>query len=264
MSAPKPVPQWDIETVASWISSIGLPAAISDAFKTNAVNGADLIALSDEDYTQSLGCTGLQVGQFTYFSAILLTMFDVVHPSHTLIILLCLQLKKIRRELEAFGIHAEAPAAPVAAAPAPIAEAPSAPPAPIAAPVPVAAPAPASTGPSAGERSALIQSELSQLSARQAEVQRGAQAYGAAQQHLRRAETELGSALKSLTITQVSGATETLQDMRIGMHGGGAFGRNRQAGRMADRHNDFGHNMVEVRFVYIYKHFGSLLQEILC
>ena len=60
MSVPQPVPKWDIDTVANWISSIGLPQLV-DAFKSNAVNGSDLIGLSDEDMKESLGCTGLQV-----------------------------------------------------------------------------------------------------------------------------------------------------------------------------------------------------------
>lgn len=83
------------------------------------------------------------------------------------------------------------------------------------------------------------------MSARAGEVQRGTVSYSTAQQHLRRAEQELGSALKSLTVTQISGATETIQDMRIGMRGGGVFGRNRGVGRQMDRRNDFGHNMID-------------------
>jgi hypothetical protein len=60
MSVPQPVPKWDVDTVANFISGIGL-AQLVDAFKSNAVNGADLIALSDDDFTSSLGCTPLQV-----------------------------------------------------------------------------------------------------------------------------------------------------------------------------------------------------------
>lgn len=60
MSVPQPVPKWDVDTVASFIGGIGLPQLV-DAFKSNAVNGADLIALSDDDFTSSLGCTPLQV-----------------------------------------------------------------------------------------------------------------------------------------------------------------------------------------------------------
>ncbi len=155
-----------------------------------------------------------------------------------------MQTKKIRKELEAYGIHTGdgAAAAPAAAAPEAAPVAASAPPAPEAVPVPVAAPAPAATG---ADRGAQLQSEIAQMSARAGEVQRGTVAYSNAQQLLRRAEQELGSALKSLSITQISGATETLQDARIGMRGGGMFGRNRHAGRMADRRNDFGHNMID-------------------
>ncbi len=153
-----------------------------------------------------------------------------------------MQTKKIRRELEAYGIHS-GDAAPVAAAPV----AASAPPVPeavvAAAAVPVAAVADKSA--TGADRAAQLQSEIAQMSARAGEVQRGTVSYSTAQQHLRTAEQELGSALRSLSVTQISGATETLQDMRIGMRGGGMFGRNRQAGRMADRRNDLGHNVVD-------------------
>jgi hypothetical protein len=154
-----------------------------------------------------------------------------------------LQTKKIRKELEAYGIHTGDAAAAVAPAgsgaiPAVAPEAASAPSAPVAAPVAAAAP-------SGGDKASQLQAEIAQMSARAGEVQRGTVAYSTAQQHLRRAEEELGGALRSLSVTQVSGATETLQDMRIGMRGGGMFGPRRQAGRMADRRNDFGHNMID-------------------
>jgi len=154
-----------------------------------------------------------------------------------------LQTKKIRKELQAYGIHVggDAPAAPAAAAPVPEASvAASAPSAPEAAPRDAAAPVPTGV-----DKAAQLQSEIAQMSARAGEVQRGTVAYSTAQQHLRRAEQELGSALKSLTVTQISGAAETIQDARIGMRGGGVFGRNRAAGRRMDRRNDFGHNMVD-------------------
>ena len=60
MSVPQPVPKWDVETVCNFIGGIGLES-LAPAFKENAVNGADLIALSDEEYVESLGCTKLQV-----------------------------------------------------------------------------------------------------------------------------------------------------------------------------------------------------------
>ncbi|KAH7621643.1 hypothetical protein Ndes2526B_g02455 [Nannochloris sp. 'desiccata'] len=212
MTAPLPVPKWDVDTVCGFLTQIGL-SPLTEAFKTNAVNGSDLIGLADADFKESLGCTPLQT-------------------------------KKIRKELEAYGIHAggdAAAAAPVASAPVPeAAVAASAPPAPEA--TPKDAPAPAPTG---ADKAAQLQSEIAQMSARAGEVQRGTVSYSTAQQHLRRAEQELGSALKSLTVTQISGATETIQDMRIGMRGGGVFGRNRGVGRQMDRRNDFGHNMID-------------------
>jgi len=88
------------------------------------------------------------------------------------------------------------------------------------------------------------------MSARAGEVQRGTVAYSSAQQLLRRAEQELGSALKALSVTQISGATETIQDVRIGVRGGGMFGRNRAAGRRMDRKNDFAHNAIETATVH--------------
>ena len=60
MSVPQPVPKWDIQTVANFIGGIGLES-LAPAFKENAVNGADLISLTEEDYIESLGCTKLQV-----------------------------------------------------------------------------------------------------------------------------------------------------------------------------------------------------------
>ena len=63
---------------------------------------------------------------------------------------------------------------------------------------------------------------------------------------LRRAEENLRSASNALKVNQVSGATEMMQDVRIGARGGGLFGRHRGMGRQADRRNDFGHNVVEM------------------
>jgi hypothetical protein len=60
MSAPVPVPKWTIEAVGGWLEALGL-GALDPAFKANAVDGAMLVDLTDEEYTSSLGCTGLQV-----------------------------------------------------------------------------------------------------------------------------------------------------------------------------------------------------------
>lgn len=160
--------------------------------------------------------------------------------AHISIILLKLQTKKIRKELEAYGIHAggSVAAAPVAAAPVPEA----APPATDAAPKDAAAPG--------GDRASQLKTEIDQMSARSAEVQRGTVAYSTAQQHLRKAEQELGGALKCLTVTQVSGATETVQDVRIGFRGGRMFGPKRGMARAADRSNDFAHNAIEAATVH--------------
>ena len=63
MSAPVPVPKWSPDEVVMFLGSIGLPQ-LGDAFKSNAVNGSDLIDLTDEDFKDSLGCTPLQVSAF--------------------------------------------------------------------------------------------------------------------------------------------------------------------------------------------------------
>lgn len=47
--------------MGEWLTKdLELPQAIADKFKENAVTGADLIELSDEDLTQELGCKPLQ------------------------------------------------------------------------------------------------------------------------------------------------------------------------------------------------------------
>lgn len=88
------------------------------------------------------------------------------------------------------------------------------------------------------------------MQARAAEVQRTAVAYSQGQQYLRRAEEQLKSAAGSLSITQASGFTETIQDVRIGAHGGGLFGRNRHQGNRMDHQNDFAHNAIEMATVH--------------
>jgi hypothetical protein len=60
MAAPLPVPKWDVDMVCGFLTQIGL-TPLTEAFKTNAVNGSDLIGLTDADFKDSLGCTPLQV-----------------------------------------------------------------------------------------------------------------------------------------------------------------------------------------------------------
>ena len=150
------------------------------------------------------------------------------------------QVKKIRKELLAFGIGAPAAAAAPAPAAAPEAAKTEAyPPAPAGYPAgdaPSAPPAPAAAGGGGAD----------ELAAKAAAAQGHAATYGQAALLLRRAEENLRSASNALKINQVSGATEMMQDVRIGARGGGLFGRHRGVGRQADRSNDFGHNMVEM------------------
>jgi hypothetical protein len=199
MSAPKPVSRWDIDDVVAFLGSIGLPQ-LGDSFRANAVNGKDLSDLSDEDFKESLGCTALQV-------------------------------KKIRRELQDFGVGATVPAGGQQQ------------PASVDIPAPVAAaPQPAASG--GGDKAAALSAEIAQLESRANEVQSGAQAYAAGQQYLRKAEAQLKSASGSLTVTQVSGATNMLQDIR---RPGRAVGFRRGP---LERRNDFAHNVIEIGTVH--------------
>ena len=54
------VASWDIAAVCGFLEGIGLHALVP-AFKDNAVNGKDLLDLTDEDFRDSLGCSNLQV-----------------------------------------------------------------------------------------------------------------------------------------------------------------------------------------------------------
>jgi hypothetical protein len=203
MSAPKPVSRWDIDDVVAFLGSIGLPQ-LGDSFRANAVNGKDLSDLSDEDFKESLGCTALQV-------------------------------KKIRRELQDFGVGATAGTGSGVGG--------QQQPASVDTPTPVAAaPEPAASG--GGDKAAALSAEIAQLESRANEVQSGAQAYAAGQQYLRKAEAQLKSASGSLTVTQVSGATNMLQDIR---RPGGAVGFRRGP---LERRNDFAHNVIEIGTVH--------------
>lgn len=204
MSAPKPVAKWDVDEVVAFLGSIGLPQ-LGDAFQANAVNGKDLIDLSDEDYKDSLGCTALQV-------------------------------KKIRRELQDFGVGAAVGGFAGAAVSSGQPQAPASEPAPPSAPEPAAK--------DGGDKAAALSAEIAQLESRANEVQSGAQAYAAGQQYLRKAEAQLKSASGSLTITQVSGATNMLQDMRRPGRGVG-FRRG-----PIERRSNFTHNAIEIGTVH--------------
>lgn len=218
MSVPQPVPKWDVQTVCNFIDSIGL-ASLSPAFKENAVAGSDLIELTDEDFTDSLGCTKLQA-------------------------------KKIRRELEAFGVHLPSNGTPAAVTPP--------------ADVPVAAaafaPAAAAAAAPAADAKVAVKDEIASLTAKAAEAQRGAQAYSGAAQLLKSAAAKLGSAQKCLGVTQISNVTEGMQDVRLGDGrigaGGMLRGNHLGAGRVGvvdrrfERRQDRGHDAVEIATVH--------------
>jgi hypothetical protein len=70
MAAPLPVPKWDVDMVCNFLQQIGL-APLAEAFKTNAVNGSDLIELTDTDFKESLGCTPLQASVHSMYCLLL-------------------------------------------------------------------------------------------------------------------------------------------------------------------------------------------------
>ncbi|EFN57473.1 expressed protein [Chlorella variabilis] len=106
--------EWSVADVCEWLEKdLQLPASVAQEFRANAVAGADLLELSDDDLTKELHCTGLQA-------------------------------RKIRSSLNKLGFKAPGGAAPTAP-PAPAA---AAPPPPAAAP---AAPPPAPAAPAAGQ-----------------------------------------------------------------------------------------------------------------
>lgn len=57
--APEPVNQWSVDDVATWLCAIGLGSKV-DPFKENAVDGALLETLSQEDLQNDLGLSGIQ------------------------------------------------------------------------------------------------------------------------------------------------------------------------------------------------------------
>jgi hypothetical protein len=56
--APK---DWSVDDVSSWLADLNLEA-LQPEFRKNAVSGADLLELSDEDLSSFLKATPLQVG----------------------------------------------------------------------------------------------------------------------------------------------------------------------------------------------------------
>lgn len=55
----KPVDQWNVDDVVAFLHSIDL-GHLADAFRNNAVNGKDLLNLSEADFIRDLGCTQIQ------------------------------------------------------------------------------------------------------------------------------------------------------------------------------------------------------------
>ncbi|KAL4451686.1 hypothetical protein ABPG75_007348 [Micractinium tetrahymenae] len=54
------VAAWSREDVCVFLERLGLPQELQDAFRKNAVDGADVVGLSDADLVGELGCTQLQ------------------------------------------------------------------------------------------------------------------------------------------------------------------------------------------------------------
>lgn len=54
------VQEWSIKDVQDFLEGLGL-SSLTPEFEKNAINGADLLRLSDHDFTHELKCTGLQL-----------------------------------------------------------------------------------------------------------------------------------------------------------------------------------------------------------
>ena len=61
MGAATPPSEWTVAQVGEWLSDLGLPAELQVEFKQNAVDGRDLLSLSNHDLVTELKCTQLQV-----------------------------------------------------------------------------------------------------------------------------------------------------------------------------------------------------------
>ena len=60
MAPPRDVSSWTVAQVGVWLGSLEVPYRIVEDFLDNAIGGADLLTLTDEDY-QELGCKPLLV-----------------------------------------------------------------------------------------------------------------------------------------------------------------------------------------------------------
>jgi hypothetical protein len=56
------VSEWSIEQVGIWLSALGL-TTLAPAFQANAVDGRDLIHLTEEDMVEHLGMTPIQIAK---------------------------------------------------------------------------------------------------------------------------------------------------------------------------------------------------------
>lgn len=63
MGAIKPINYWGVNEVAIWLQIIGF-GEIVDPFLENAVDGEMLLGLDDEDLTEELGLSGIQIKKF--------------------------------------------------------------------------------------------------------------------------------------------------------------------------------------------------------
>ena len=72
-SLSKDISSWSIQDVTTFLQGIGL-GSLQSAFETNAVNGSDLLDLSDEDYVESLHTTPLQVHRLLYRCDVLVSL----------------------------------------------------------------------------------------------------------------------------------------------------------------------------------------------
>ena len=60
MAPTSPVADWTIDDVSAFLIELSLDS-LTDAFRKNAIDGKDLLELTDEDMMRDLECSRLQV-----------------------------------------------------------------------------------------------------------------------------------------------------------------------------------------------------------
>ena len=89
MAPTSPVADWTIDDVSAFLIELSLDS-LTDAFRKNAIDGKDLLELTDEDMMRDLECSRLQVMFFFNFTFLLLSIGHVCHWLFFLFLLLLL------------------------------------------------------------------------------------------------------------------------------------------------------------------------------